>query len=79
MFGVWIVLVSLLSFSVESAIVTKSSSQLPSGDVEVTLSFALESGLEKVFDVTYHDSLPVHVELKEGNLVGSLKVVCTFH
>ena len=68
-----------LSVSVNGAIVKKTSAPLPSGDVEVTLSFQLESKMEKVFDVTYHDSLPVHVELKDGNLVGALNVVRIFN
>ena len=53
--------------------VTKTCSTLDSGDVEVVLTFA-KSSSEVVSDVVFHDSLPVHAEVKEGELVGTLKV-----
>jgi hypothetical protein len=62
----------------ECVLVNKAASPLPDGDVEVTLSFQLEDTTEKVSDVTFHDSLPVHAELKDGALVGALKGVCSF-
>ena len=53
--------------------VTKSCTTLDNGNVEVVLTFS-KSADEAISDVTFHDSLPIHAELKEGELVGILKV-----
>eukprot|EP00008_Paramoeba_atlantica_P009398 CAMPEP_0201490188 /NCGR_PEP_ID=MMETSP0151_2-20130828/25414_1 /ASSEMBLY_ACC=CAM_ASM_000257 /TAXON_ID=200890 /ORGANISM="Paramoeba atlantica, Strain 621/1 / CCAP 1560/9" /LENGTH=187 /DNA_ID=CAMNT_0047876043 /DNA_START=80 /DNA_END=640 /DNA_ORIENTATION=- len=58
---------------IDAVTVSKSTSSLTNGDVEVILSFTVDDRNERATDVTFHDHLPVHVELKEGDLVGLIR------
>eukprot|EP00009_Paramoeba_aestuarina_P009907 CAMPEP_0201541022 /NCGR_PEP_ID=MMETSP0161_2-20130828/71255_1 /ASSEMBLY_ACC=CAM_ASM_000251 /TAXON_ID=180227 /ORGANISM="Neoparamoeba aestuarina, Strain SoJaBio B1-5/56/2" /LENGTH=171 /DNA_ID=CAMNT_0047948527 /DNA_START=23 /DNA_END=538 /DNA_ORIENTATION=+ len=51
--------------------VTKTANPLQSGDVEVVLTLSKSSG-EQVSNLVFHDSTPIHVEVKEGELVGKI-------
>ena len=63
---------------IDAVTVSKSTSSLTNGDVEVILSFTVDDRNERATDVTFHDHLPVHVELKEGDLVGLIREVFFF-